>query len=164
MLHAVSWKCRTQIIAKNSPSGHHRTTLSGYIFATKARIDNWGKNLLNSNVSPTCPHNIGNFNLAADICWRVWGTPANFNGFRVGMRGIKKCPTIIYRLKKYRDTGIPRYFVTSSIADNFCKNQTVRIICSALTDFLCHIMLMILCANFVPLDMVVMLLAFMLEL
>jgi len=27
-------------IAKNSPSGHRRTTLSGYIFATKARIDN----------------------------------------------------------------------------------------------------------------------------
>ena len=25
--------------AKNSPSGHHRTPLSGYIFATKARID-----------------------------------------------------------------------------------------------------------------------------
>jgi len=23
-----------------SPSGYHRTTLSGYIFATKARIDN----------------------------------------------------------------------------------------------------------------------------
>jgi len=27
-------------IAKNSPSGHHRTTLLGYIFATKAHIDN----------------------------------------------------------------------------------------------------------------------------
>jgi len=27
-------------IAKNSLSGHHRTTLSGYIFATTARIDN----------------------------------------------------------------------------------------------------------------------------
>ena len=39
-------------IAKNSPSGHHRTTLSDYIFATKARIDNRKKNLLNSNVSP----------------------------------------------------------------------------------------------------------------
>jgi len=26
--------------AKNSTSGHHRTTLSGYIFATKARLDN----------------------------------------------------------------------------------------------------------------------------
>jgi len=25
----------------NSPSGHHHTTLSGYIFTTKACIDNW---------------------------------------------------------------------------------------------------------------------------
>jgi len=33
---------------------------------------------------PTCPHNMVNFYpLAADICWRVWSTPANFNGFRV---------------------------------------------------------------------------------
>jgi len=28
-------------IDKTSPSGHHRTNLSGYISATKARIDNW---------------------------------------------------------------------------------------------------------------------------
>jgi len=27
-------------IAKNWPSGHHRTNLSGYIFTTKAHIDN----------------------------------------------------------------------------------------------------------------------------
>jgi len=40
VLHAARWKCRTQKIAKNSPSGQHRTTLSGYIFATKAHIDN----------------------------------------------------------------------------------------------------------------------------
>jgi len=40
VLHVARWKCRTQKIAKNSPSGHHRTTLSGYIFVTKARIDN----------------------------------------------------------------------------------------------------------------------------
>jgi len=40
----------------------------------------------------------------------------------IGIRGIRKCLTI-YRLKKYRDTGILRYFVTSSIVDNFCKNQ-----------------------------------------
>ena len=31
---------RTQKIAKNSTSGHHRTNLSGFIFATKACIDN----------------------------------------------------------------------------------------------------------------------------
>ena len=37
---------------KNSPSGHHCTNLSGYIFPTKARIDNREKNLLNSSISP----------------------------------------------------------------------------------------------------------------
>jgi len=69
---------------KKSPSRHHRTTLSGCIFATKACIDNQKKNLLNSNTSSTCPDNMVNFcPLMADICWRVWGKPANFNGFRV---------------------------------------------------------------------------------
>jgi len=43
VLHAAPWKYRTQKIAKNLTSGHHRTALSGYIFATKARIDNWRK-------------------------------------------------------------------------------------------------------------------------
>ena len=81
MLHAARWKCRTQKIAKNSPSGHHRTTLSGYIFANKARIDN-RKNLLNSNISPTCLYNMANFGpLAAETSSLVWGTPVNFNGF-----------------------------------------------------------------------------------
>jgi len=40
------------------------------------------KKLLNSNTSCTCPDNIVNFGLlTAEICWRVWGIPANFNGF-----------------------------------------------------------------------------------
>ena len=61
---------------KNSPSGHHCTNFSGYIFITKACIDN-RKNLLSSNISPTCPHNVVNFGLL------VWGSPANFHGFRI---------------------------------------------------------------------------------
>ena len=62
---------------QKSASGHHRTTLLGYIFATKARIDN-RKNC------QACPHNMVNFGrLAAEIVSLVWGTPANFNGFRV---------------------------------------------------------------------------------
>jgi len=40
VLYVARWKCRTQKIAKNSPSGHHRTTSLGYIFTIKARIDN----------------------------------------------------------------------------------------------------------------------------
>jgi len=68
---------------KKSPSAHHHTTLSGYIFATKACVDNPKRNLLSSNMSSRCPHNMVNFGLlAAEISQAVWGTPANFNGFR----------------------------------------------------------------------------------
>jgi len=42
------------------------------------------KKLLNSNISSTCPHNMTNFGpLTAGIGSVVWGTPANFKGFRV---------------------------------------------------------------------------------
>ena len=64
---------------KKSPSAHHRTTLSGYIFAAKVYINNRKKNLLNSNMSSTCPYNMANFGpLAAEIGSGVWGTAANF--------------------------------------------------------------------------------------
>jgi len=52
-------------------------------FATKARIDN-RKKLLNSNIFSTCAHNMANFGpVTAKIGLPVWGTPANFNRFRV---------------------------------------------------------------------------------
>jgi len=42
------------------------------------------KNLLNGNTSSACPHNMVNFGLlTAEIGSGVWGTPANFNRFRV---------------------------------------------------------------------------------
>ena len=85
VLHAARWKYRTQ---KKSPFWRHRKTLSGYIFALYLR--NWGmyrqseKNLLSSNISSTSLHNMVNFGpLAAEILSFVWGTPGNFNGFRV---------------------------------------------------------------------------------
>jgi len=83
-LHAARCKSRTKKRRQKSPSGHHRTTLSGYIFATTACIDNRKKNLLSSNISSTCPYNMVNFGpLAAEILSLVWGTPGNFNGFRI---------------------------------------------------------------------------------
>jgi len=80
VLHAARWKFRTQKIAIWAPSHN----FVGYIFATEARIDNRKKNLLTSNISQTSPHNIVNFGLlAAETVSLVWGTPANFNGFRI---------------------------------------------------------------------------------
>ena len=82
LLHAARWKHRTQKNCQKLPSGHHRTTLSGYTFATKAHIDNRKKKLLSSNMSSTCPHNMVNFGLlAAEIGWPVWGTLQISTGF-----------------------------------------------------------------------------------
>jgi len=65
-----------------SCDGDH-PTLPGHIFAIKACIDNW-KNLLSSNISSTCPHNMVNFSpLPDEIISLVWDTPANFNEFRI---------------------------------------------------------------------------------
>jgi len=48
------------------------------------RMSTIGKKLLSSNISSTCSHNMANFGpLTAEIGPVVWGTPANFNGFRV---------------------------------------------------------------------------------
>ena len=53
-------------------------------------LDSWGmyrqseKIFWNIDTSPTCLHNMVNVALlTAEICWRVSGTPANFNGFHV---------------------------------------------------------------------------------
>jgi len=43
LLHATRWKCGTQKSYQKSPSAHHSTTLSSYIFATMAHIDNHKK-------------------------------------------------------------------------------------------------------------------------
>jgi len=72
--------------AKKSPKIRYLRTIAqlcrARIFANKACIGNQKKNLLNSSISPTCPHNMVNFSpIAAEIL--VWGTPANFIGFRV---------------------------------------------------------------------------------
>jgi len=70
-------------IAKNSPSGHHRTTFSGCILATMV-LPTIEKSLLKSNIFATSPHNMVNFGpLTAEIGAVVWGTSTNFNGFRV---------------------------------------------------------------------------------
>jgi len=83
MLHAARWKYRMQKIAKNR---HLRTIvqLCRAISSQLRHASTIGKKLLDSNISPTYPYNTVNFGLlAAEIVSLVWGTPANFNGFRV---------------------------------------------------------------------------------
>jgi len=70
-----------QKIAKKSPSAHHRTTLSGYIFELR-HISTIGKKLVKQQYLLRISRNMVNFGpLAAEIVSLVWVTPANFNGF-----------------------------------------------------------------------------------
>ena len=79
-LHAARCKYRTQ---KN----RHLGTIAQLCRAISSQlrhVSTIGKNLLNSSTSSTCPDNMVNFGLlTAEICWRVWGTPTNFNRFCV---------------------------------------------------------------------------------
>jgi len=84
-LESMSEMCCTRLAAntgrKNLPFWHHPTTLSACIFAAKACIDNRKKDVKQKYLLHKT-HNMVNFGLlTAEICWRVWGTPAHFNGF-----------------------------------------------------------------------------------
>jgi len=80
VLHVARWKDRTEKFAVCAPS-HNFVGLY---------LRHWGmyrqseKNLLNSNISSTCPHNKTNFgSLTVEIGWRLLNTTANLNGFCV---------------------------------------------------------------------------------
>jgi len=83
--------CRTQLAAntgrKKVAKNHHMGTIAQLCLAISLQLrhaSTIGKNLLSSNISPTCPHNIVSFDpLATEIVSLVWGTPGNFNGFRI---------------------------------------------------------------------------------
>ena len=104
--------------------GHHRTTLSGYIFATKACIDS-RKNSLNGNMSSICPQNILNFSLlTAEICWRVWGTPANFNASLLQRRRSTEVDQRLHYVRPYPGLVYCIYvFGSSCPLTEFCHVQ-----------------------------------------
>jgi len=72
--------------AKNSPQIRHLRTIAQLCRAISSQLRHVSiiENLSNSNISSTCPYNMVNFGpLTGEICWRVWGTPANFSWFRI---------------------------------------------------------------------------------
>ena len=72
---------------KNDAKNRHLRTIAQLCPSVSSQlrhISTIEKKLVKSNISPTCPHNMANFGpLTAEIGSGVWGTPANFNGFRV---------------------------------------------------------------------------------
>ena len=80
VLHAARWKYRMQKIALLAPS-HNFVGLCLRSWGMYRQLE---RNLLNTDTSCRCPHNMVNFGiLTAETYWRVWGTRTNFNSFRV---------------------------------------------------------------------------------
>jgi len=82
------WKCAARGSLKIQDAKYrHFGTIGQICRAVSSQlrhVSTIGKNLLNIDTSSTCPHNMVNFGLlTAEICWRVWRTSANFNGFLV---------------------------------------------------------------------------------
>jgi len=93
-----------------------RTTLSGYIFATKARIDN-RKKLVMQQYLPTSPYNMVNFGpLAAEIVSLVWGTPTNFNGFRFLAALLHSQTAVLNRGRYLYSAGWPSRWALAHIS------------------------------------------------
>ena len=86
-LECRSERCCTRLAANAGPKNRHLGTIPQFCRAISSQLRHLSticKNLLSSNISSTCPHNMVNFGpLAAEIVSLVWGTPGNFNGFRV---------------------------------------------------------------------------------
>jgi len=112
LVHA-NLECMSQCAARDSLeiqdekmtslSVHHRTTLSGCILATKARIDN-RKKTVKHEYRPKCLHNMANFgSLTAEIGWRVWGTPST--GFASWLR---YCSDVAHRRQTKHCTMLER--------------------------------------------------------
>jgi len=83
----MSEMCCTWLAENTGRKNRHFGTIAQLCRAVSLQLRHVltiGKNLLNNNTSCTFPRNMLNFGLlTAEICWRVWGTPANFNGFHI---------------------------------------------------------------------------------
>jgi len=80
VLRAACWKYRTQNIAIFGSIAQICRALSSQL----RHVSTIGKKLVKQRYLLHMSHNMVNFGLlTAEICWRVWGTPANFNGFRI---------------------------------------------------------------------------------
>ena len=79
--------CCTRLAGNTGRKNRHFGTMAQFcrsISSELRHVSTIGKNLLNSNMSSTCSHNMAKFGqLTAKIGSLVWGTPENFNGFRV---------------------------------------------------------------------------------
>jgi len=95
VLHAARWNTGRKKVAKNRYLGTIAQSCRAIFSQLRRLLTIRKKNLLSSNTSTTCPHNMANFGpLTAEIGWPFCSTPANFNGFRVLIALLHGTPVV----------------------------------------------------------------------
>jgi len=119
---------------KNDAKNRHLGTIAQLCWAISSElrhISTIGKNLLNSNTFSTCPDNMVNFGiLTAEICWRVWGTHANFDGFRV-LAALLHGTLVVGFSQTLQQTAF-------SIVANYLKNAVCFVVTVMYSDGMCN--------------------------
>ena len=102
-----------------------------------------GKNLLSSNISPTCPYNMVNFGtLVAEIVSLVWGTLANFNGLHTLAALLHSQTAALNRGRHLYSAGRPSRWALAHISSYYCYCQ-ITLACMLSTTActtLCYVM------------------------
>jgi len=103
---------------KNDAKNRHLHTIAQLYQAISSQLRHTstiGKNLLSSNISPTCPYNVVNFDpLAAEIASLVWGTPAIV--FRVLAALLHSQTVALNRGRHLYSTGRPSRWALAHIS------------------------------------------------
>jgi len=108
---------------KNDAKNRHLLTIAQFCRAISSQlrhVSTIGKNLLSSNIALRCPYNPVNFSpLAAEIVSLVWGTPANFNGFRVLAALLHSQTAALNRGRHLYSAGRPSRWALAHISSWF---------------------------------------------
>jgi len=105
---------------KNDANNRHLRTIAqlcGAISSQLRHVSTIGKKSLSSNISPTRPYNMVNVSpLAAEFVSLVWGTPTNFNVFRVLAALLHSQTAALNRGRHLYLTGRPSHWALAHIS------------------------------------------------
>jgi len=116
---------------KNDAKNRHLHTIAQLcraISSQRRHVSTIGQKHVKQQFSPTCPYNTVNFGpRAAEIISLVWGTPANFNGFRVLAALLHHNQTAaLNRGRQLYSAGRPSRWALAHISSFVCSSCTVR--------------------------------------
>ena len=128
-MRAAHWKYRTQNIVKKSPSEHHRATLSGYIFALKARIDNRKKTQLTENTGCKTDAKNSHLGTIAQLCRAISSQLRHMS--TIGKKLVKQ-HYLLHMSSQYGEVRQTSGWGRSASLGHPCKFNGIRILAALL--------------------------------